>query len=201
MFLGGEGQHVLAALARNWWAVALRGVIAIIFGLFAWIWPGATVLALVLIFGIYAIIDGVVAIGAAIRAPAGAVNRWALVFEGIVGIIAGIIAFVWPGISALALLYVIAAWAIITGIFEIIAAVQLRQRISNEWLLGLSGLASLIFGIIIAIFPASGILAVTWIIGIYAIIFGIFLLGLAWRLRSMHEHMGQMGPGPSGTYA
>ena len=188
MFVGGD--QVLAALARNWWAVALRGVLAILFGLAAWIWPGATVLVLVYLFGAYALVDGILAVWAAIRGETGAQNRWAVLFEGIVGVIAGIIAFVWPGISALAILYVIAAWAIITGIFEIVSAIQLRQAISNEWLLGLSGVASLIFGIVIALFPGSGVLAITWLIGIYAIIFGILLLGLAWRLHNMHPRVG-----------
>jgi uncharacterized membrane protein HdeD (DUF308 family) len=193
MFVGGD--QVFAALARNWWAVALRGLFAILFGLVAWIWPGATVLVLIILFGAYALVDGILEIWAAIRAETGATNRWAVLFEGIVSVIAGIIALVWPGLSALAILYIIAAWAIITGIFEIVAAIQLRQAISNEWLLGLSGVASLIFGIVIAIFPGSGVLAITWLIGVYAIIFGIILIGLAFRLRSMHERAGRTTSG------
>ena len=120
--------------------------------------------------------------------PAGASDKrekrwWLFLLQGIAGIIVGIMAFVWPGITALVLLYIIAAWAIVTGICEIVAAVQLRKEIEGEWLLGLGGIASVVFSVLLVAFPGAGALAVVWIIGAYSILFGILLLTLAFRLR------------------
>ena len=178
---------MIVVLARNWWAVGLRGLAAILFGLAAFIWPGLTIAVLIILFGAYAIVDGVFAIIGAIRAAERKTRWWPLLIEGIAGIIAGLIAFFLPGITAVALLFLIAAWAIVTGIFEIIAAIQLRHVISNEWLLGLSGLASLIFGLILIARPGVGALAVVWIIGAYAIAFGLILLGLSYRLHQLEQ--------------
>ena len=177
---------MVVELSRYWWVLALRGIAAVAFGLLARFWPGLTLTVLVLFFGAYALVDGVLAL---VSAATGHVHRprWALVVEGIVGVAAGIVTFVWPDISALALLFVIAAWSIVTGVLEVIAAVRLRQEIDNEWLLGLSGLASVAFGLIIAIFPGAGALAVVWLIGIYAVIFGVLMIALAFRLRDLQE--------------
>ena len=175
----------MRVLARNWWALALRGALAILFGILAIVWPGLTLTALVILFGAYALADGVFAIIAFLRGDGFQEGRWPLLVEGIVGVIAGILVIVWPGLSALALLFVIAGWSIVTGIFEIAAAVALRREIENEWLLGLGGLVSVIFGILIAIFPGEGALALAWIIGIYAIVFGVLFIGLALRLHSI----------------
>lgn len=172
-------------LARNWWAMALRGLFAVIFGIVAIVWPGLTLSALIIIFGAYALVDGVFAIVSAIR-RAGEYSRWwMLLIEGVIGVGAGIIAIVWPGLTALALLYIIAFWAILTGAFEITAAIRLRREIETEWFLGLGGLLSILFGIILIIFPGSGALALTWLIGAYAIIFGIALIVLGLRLRTL----------------
>jgi len=138
---------------------------------------------LVLLFGAYAIVDGVLALYAAARS--GGQNVWAPLLEGVLGIIAGIVAFVWPGLTALTLVYIIAAWAIVTGVLELIAAVRLRNVISNEWTLGFAGVLSVVFGVLLFAQPGAGALAVVWIIGVYAVIFGIALLALAWRLRGM----------------
>ncbi len=173
-------------LARNWWSIVLRGVIAILFGILAFIWPGITVLVFVALFAAYAIVDGILAIIWALRDSR---NWLALVIEGILGLAAGIVAILWPGITALALLYLIAAWAVVTGIFEIAAAIRLRREISNEWLLGLAGLFSIVFGIILFLFPGSGALAVVWIIASYAILFGILLIALGLRLRSIYKSL------------
>lgn len=170
-------------LSRNWWAVAIRGVVAIIFGLIALLWPGIALSALILVFGAYAIVDGIFALIAAVRAAEHHAAWWVLAIEGIIGIIAGIVAFVWPGLTALALLYVIAAWALVTGIFEILAAFRLRHEGTESWILGLAGIASIIFGLLLLIFPGAGALALLWLIGVYAIIFGILLLVMAWRLH------------------
>ena len=170
-------------LARNWWAVAIRGVVAIIFGLIALLWPGIALGALIIVFGAYAIVDGILALIAAVRGAERNANWFVLAIEGILGIIAGIVAFVWPGLTALALLYVIAAWALVTGIFEIIAAYRLHNEGAEAWVIGLAGLASIIFGLLLVIFPGAGALALLWLIGIFAIIFGVLWLFLAWRLH------------------
>jgi uncharacterized membrane protein HdeD (DUF308 family) len=149
------------------------------------IWPGLTLAALLILIGAYFIVDGIFTGVAAVRAIQQKQQWWVLALEAVVSVIAGVIAWVWPGLTALALVYVIAAWAIITGIFEIVAAIRLRQEITNEWLLILSGALSVLFGIIIAIFPRSGALGVIWIIGIYAIAFGELLVILSFRLRGM----------------
>src|SRR5438093_8928616 len=157
-------------LAESWWLLAVRGVAAIVFGLLALVLPGITLFALVLLYAAYAFTDGVFAAVAAAR------NRrhprwWALALEGLLGIAAGIITVVWPAITAVALLVVIAAWAILTGAFEIAAAMRLRREMEGEWLLALSGALSLVFGLILVLRPAVGALAVVTVIGVYAIAF------------------------------
>jgi len=179
---------MLGILARNWWALALRGVFAIIFGVMAWIWPDLTVRALVLLFGAYALVDGVFAIAAA-ATGAGGSRWWVLVLEGLLGIAVGLMTIFWPGLTALALLFFIASWAIVTGVFEIVAAYQLRREIEGEWLLALGGLASIIFGLILFIFPGDGALALIWLIGAYAIFFGVLLIVLALRVRGMGDRV------------
>src|SRR6266851_5447504 len=182
----GELATAIGELPRRWWLVALRGLAAIVFGILAFIWPGVTLSVLVLLFGVYAIVDGVHALYTAARS--GGKQIWAPLLEGIVGIVAGLVAFFLPGLTALTLLFVIAAWAILTGITEVIAAVRLRQVIQNEWALILAGVLSVLFGLLLVVQPGAGILAVVWLVGIYAVIFGIALLALAWRLRGMLEH-------------
>jgi uncharacterized membrane protein HdeD (DUF308 family) len=172
----------MVVLAQNWWTLALRGLAAVIFGILAYIWPDITFTVLVLLFGAYALWDGVFALVGAFRTQGE--RRWMLVLEGLVGIAAGLVTFFLPGAATLAILTIIAAWAIITGILEIIAAVRLREEIEGEWFLLLSGLLSVLFGIALAIWPAAGLVAVTWMIGAYAIIFGILLIGLGFRLRN-----------------
>ena len=174
---------MLEQYSRNWWLIALRGIAAIIFGILAFVWPGITFLALVLLFGAYALVDGVFAIIGAITHHSGNEHRWVLFLEGLVSIAAGLIAWFLPGLAALSLLLVIAAWAVVTGVLEIWAAVQLRKEMHGEWLLALSGILSVIFGILLALNPTVGSLVVIWIIGAYAIVFGIILLALAWRLH------------------
>lgn len=186
-------------LARNWWAVLIRGIAAVLFGILALVLPGLTLRVLVLLFGAYALVDGIFAIVAAVQA----LNRrqgfdwrsigWPIV-EGIAGIIAGLLTFFWPGVTAFVLLYFIGAWAIITGITEIVQAVALRRIIQNEWLLILSGAASIVFGILLYLFPGAGAVAIVWLIGSYAILFGILLIGLSLRLRSMRMQGQRMTP-------
>jgi uncharacterized membrane protein HdeD (DUF308 family) len=167
----------MIVLARNWWALVLRGLLGVLFGLAAFVWPGISLAALVLLFGAYALLDGIVAVIGAVRA-AERHGRWLpLLLEGIVGVVVGVLTFIWPAITALALLYLIAAWALLTGIFELAAAVRLRREVDNEWLLGLAGVASIGFGLILAAFPGAGALAAVWIIGAYALMFGMDRVG------------------------
>ena len=179
---------MLHALARNWWAVLIRGIAAIIFGVLAFAWPGATGAALVILFGAYAFVDGVFAIVAAVRA-AEAHERWgAFVLEGVIGLIIAAVTFFYPGLTAFALYVTIAIWALLTGILELVAAIRLRKEIKNEWLLILGGVASLVFGILLIVYPLAGVLTVIWLIGAYAIVFGVMMIGLALRLRPFAKH-------------
>lgn len=177
-------QLDIAALSGNWSMVALRGVAAIIFGVLALALPGITLLALVLLFGGYAIVDGVLNIIAAVRGRRGRGPWWLLLIEGLVSIAAGIAAFLLPGLTALVLVYIIGAWAIITGVLEVVAAVRLRQEIKNEWWLALGGVLSIVFGALVMYAPGAGALAIVLWIGAYSIVFGALLLGLAFRLRN-----------------
>ena len=172
-------------LARHWWVVALRGLAAVVFGILAFAWPGMTLAVLVILFGAYALVDGILGLIAAFRGETQ--HRLALVLEGIVSVLAGLAAFAWPGLTALVLLYIIAFWAIVTGVLEIVAAVRLRRIISNEWGLIIGGALSVLFGIVLLVAPGAGALAVVFLIGAYAVVFGIALLGLAWRLRAHHQ--------------
>jgi uncharacterized membrane protein HdeD (DUF308 family) len=172
-------------LTRNWWLLALRGVAAIVFGALAFAMPLITLTALVLLFGAYAFVDGVFNVVAAVTVPPGVRRWWPLLIEGIVSIAAGVLTFFFPAITALGLLFLIAAWAVVTGVFEIAAAVRLRKAITGEWLLLLSGILSVLFGMLLFLFPGAGALAVVWWIGAYAIVFGAMLLGLAFKLRSL----------------
>ncbi|HLK60488.1 MAG TPA: HdeD family acid-resistance protein [Chthonomonadaceae bacterium] len=184
---------MLHQFARNWWALALRGVLAILFGVLAFAMPLNTVTVLVWLFGAYVLVDGIFACITAVRA-AGHGERWGfLLFEGILGILAGIITFAWPAITVLTLLYLIAFWAIFTGALEIAAAIRLRKLIENEWMLALTGGVSLLLGILLILAPAAGLLVlawmIAWMVGAYAILFGLLLLGLAFRLRRHMPHL------------
>jgi uncharacterized membrane protein HdeD (DUF308 family) len=174
-------------ITLSWSALALRGVLAILFGLLVFAWPGITLWVLIVFFGAHALVDGVLALVAAVRGSASGVRWWGMLLEGILGIATGIIAFLMPGLTALVLLYLIAAWAIITGVFEIIAAIRLRKEIEGEWLLGLRGVLAILFGVILFANPGAGALAVLWLIGVFSIIFGVVELILAFRLRGHHQ--------------
>lgn len=174
----------MTTLSPPWWSFVLRGVLAIIFGVFAFLLPDLTLAALVLLFGAYAIVDGGFAIWAVIVGEVPRGDRWwSLLIEGMLGIVAGLIALLLPAITAIALVYLIAGWAIVTGALEVVAAIRLRREIPGEWLLALSGVLSVVFGAVIAIFPGAGALAVVWLIASYAVVFGIVLIALGMRLR------------------
>ena len=180
-------RPMLHALAKNWWLVLLRGIAGIVFGLLAFAWPGLTLLTLVLFYGAYALIDGIVALATALTGSAKPIPTWWLVVVGLLGIAAGLVTFLWPGITAFVLILFIGAWAIAHGIFEIIGAIQLRHEIDNEWMLILAGALSVIFGIVVLAAPGAGALGLVWAIGAYSIVFGGLLAGLSLRLRK-HRH-------------
>lgn len=169
---------------HRWWTLALRGVAAIVFGVLTFVAPRASLLALVLLFGWYAIVNGVIAIVLAVRLPRGAPRWGSLLVEGIVSVAAGVITLFWPGITALGLALLIGAWAVVTGVAQVVAAVRLRKQIRGEWLLGLVGVLSIAFGVLMYIAPGAGALAVVIWIGAYAIVFGALLLALGLRLRA-----------------
>ena len=185
---------MLDVLRRSWWVHVLRGVGAVLFGLIALLWPDITVGALVLVFGAYAVVDGIFEIVGAFMGGTANESRLFRILRGVISIIAGIVAFAWPGITALALLYVVAIWALIIGVAEIVAAIRLRREIEGEWLLGISGLLSIVFGIIAILFPGAGILSLTWLLGIYAILFGVTLIALGFELRSWLRNRGPRAP-------
>ena len=184
-------KHLVKLLFRNWWVLLVRGLAAIAFGILAWLMPQASLAAIVLLFGAYALVDGVLAVGMAIAGSGDREHRWLVALWGLVGIGAGIITFIAPDVTALALLFYIAIWAIATGVLEIVAAVRLRKEIEGEWILGLAGLASVVFGVILVARPGAGALAVLWMIATYAIVFGILLVVLAFKARGMLEEAKQ----------
>ncbi len=178
------GATVVETLRLNWWLLALRGLVAVLFGVLAFMWPGVTLLTLVWLFGAFALVNGLLSLVLAAKAPKGYPRFGSLIFGGLLGILAGLVTFVMPGITALGLLILIAVWALVTGILEIIAAIRLRKIISNEWLLILAGIASVAFGVILLLRPAAGALALIWWFGAWALIFGILMIVLAFRMRS-----------------
>jgi uncharacterized membrane protein HdeD (DUF308 family) len=173
---------MLHALARNWWLILLRGVCAILFGVLTFVWPGVTLLTLVLLYGAYAFVDGVLALWAAL--VVGKTDaRWWLLVIGLLGIAVGLVTVLMPGITALILLLFIAAWAIVIGVMQIIGAIRLRKEIDNEWMLIASGVLSVLFGVILVVQPGAGALGLLFVIGVYAVIYGVMLVSLALRLR------------------
>ena len=175
---------LIGTVARHWWLILVRGLAAIGFGVLCLVWPGISLLALVLAYGIYAIVDGISAIAW------GARSRWTwMVVVGVVSVLSGLIAFFWPGLTALALLYLIAAWAIVRGVNEIVAAIHLRRHIAHESLLIIGGIISIVFGVLVALFPAAGALSLVWAVGVFAVLFGISAVALALRLRTLQRDL------------
>jgi uncharacterized membrane protein HdeD (DUF308 family) len=179
------GGSVAEILRRNWWLLALRGLAAVIFGVLAFAWPGITLLSLIWLFGAFALVNGILSLVLATKAPKGYPRFGSLILGGLLGILAGLLTFVMPGITALGLLILIAAWALVTGILEIVAAIKLRKTITGEWMLILAGLASVAFGILLILQPAAGALVMVLWIGAYALVFGILLFVLAFKMRSL----------------
>jgi uncharacterized membrane protein HdeD (DUF308 family) len=180
---------MLATPARNWWAIVLRGICAVLFGVAAFAWPGLTLAVLVLLYGVYALVEGLLAVVWALFGRRAGAFPWGAFLAGLAGVVVGLLTFSWPGLTMVALLYLVAAWAIVRGIFEIVAAVHLRREIENEWLLGLSGLLSVLLGIVLLRAPGVGILVMLWWLGSIAIVFGLLTIALGFRLKGVKDRL------------
>jgi uncharacterized membrane protein HdeD (DUF308 family) len=172
------------SLARDWWIIVLRGLAAVLFGIVAFVWPNVTLAALVLLFGAYVLVDGVLGLVVGLTRKSERRRWWVLALEGLAGIALGVLTFLSPQVTALVLLYGIAAWAILTGVLEIAAAIRLRKEIDNEVLLGLSGVVSIGLGVLLVLFPGAGAVSLIWMLGAYALVFGLILMALGFRLRA-----------------
>lgn len=175
---------IVDAFSHNWWLLLIRGIVAVLFGIMAFTWPGLTLVTLVLLYGAYAFVDGLTAIWVSMSSRA-----WGLLLFGFLGVILGIYAFFFPGITALALLYLIAAWAFVRGIFEIVTAIQLRKEISNEWVLILAGVISIMLAVVLVANPGAGALAMVLVIGAFALVFGLMMIILAFRLKALPKRL------------
>lgn len=176
-------ERIGEVLFEKWWVLLLRGLVSIAFAALIWMQPAITLKAMIILFGAFALVDGVLGVWTALSSRKDRNNWWVLMLWGLVGIGIGIITFVAPAVTALALLFYIAIWAIVSGVLEIIAAVKLRKEIQGEWLLGLAGLLSLVFGILLIMHPGAGVLAVLWLIAAYALILGVLMVILAFKVR------------------
>lgn len=185
----------MVVLAGKWWTFVLRGILAILFGVVTVIMPGIALLSLILVFAFYAISDGVFGFVSAFRREPGQPPWWAMLLQAVFSLIAGLLALFMPGITAMALLYLIAGWAIATGVMQIVAAIRLRKQITGEWAMILMGLLSIAFGVLAAIFPSAGALAVLLWIGAYMFVFGILLISLGIRLRKWAKRTDAHAPG------
>ena len=176
---------MLELLSRYWWTLLLRGLAAIIFGVVAFMWPGISITALVLVFGAYVLVDGIFSLIAAFSNKAQSEQRWLTGLVGALGILFGLLTFIWPAAAALALLLYIAAWSLATGVLQIVAAIRLRKEIKGEFWLGLAGALSIAFAVLVLLNPGAGALAFIWLISAYAIAFGIAFVILSFRLKGM----------------
>jgi uncharacterized membrane protein HdeD (DUF308 family) len=170
---------------KHWWQIALRGFLALIFGILVLAWPGVALAILAIIFGAYVFVDGIFTLVAAVNYKAGAGRRTWLFIRGIAGIVVGLITFFWPAITALALVIIIAAWALVTGVMELIFAFKANQDSAIRWMFAISGILSLILGALMLAQPIIGALVIVWVIGAYAVLAGILLIILGFRLRSV----------------
>jgi uncharacterized membrane protein HdeD (DUF308 family) len=178
-------------IAQNWWAIALRGLVAMLFGIAIFIWPGVTLSVLAPLFGAYAVINGIFAMIEASRRDVSQ-ERWLpLLFEGAISIVVGVMTFAWAGLTAMALLFLIAFWAIMTGVFEIITAMRLRHEIRGEWMMILIAILSMAFGLLLLAFPAPGMFSVILLIRAFIFAIGALMIALAFKLRSLRRPGGE----------
>ena len=187
MSSGGRPRQRLDTLAANWRAMALRGLIALLFGLLVLFWPGLVLAVLALLFGIYAVVDGSITLVPALRSSGRGAQRGLPLAEGAVGVIAGLSALLWPGLTSNGLLYVIAAWAMLTGILKIVTAVVLRAEVEQGWLLGGSGALSVLFGVLLALLIGSDLNSLATLVGGFAVVVGLALIVFAFRMREQSQ--------------
>lgn len=180
-----EQVDLAGALAQGWWILLLRGISAIAFAVLAWWQPALTLAALVLLFGAYVLADGVLGVWAAFRGREQNRHWWLLLLWGLVGIVAGLATFVVPGLTALILLFYIAAWAIASGVLQLFTAIRLRKQIQGEFLMGLGGVISVLFGLCLIVWPGAGALSLIWLIAFWAALFGVLMVVLAFKLKGM----------------
>lgn len=189
------GVRILDTLTRNWWVLLLRGLGAIAFAIATWVWPGLTIAVFVLLFGAFTFADGALAVWGAITGPKGDRDRWVLLLWGLVGLATGALAVLAPGLVAASFIFLIAGWAILTGILEIIAAIRLREQIRGEWVLVVAGLASVAFGVVIGLRPGAGAVAISWLVAGYAFLFGLLLVVLAFKVKGARKKIGKFAAG------
>lgn len=182
-------ENLAVTLSRNWWALLMRGIVAILFGVLTFMQPGISLASFVLLFGAYTLADGVLGAWTAITHRQDRENWWVLLLWGLLGIWVGVLTLFNPGVTALALLFYIAIWAIATGVLEIVTAIRLRNMIEGEWMMVLAGLASVAFGFVMMASPGSGALALLWLIASYAIVFGVLLVMLAFKVRGVGKRI------------
>ena len=180
-----QPQPALPTMSGTWRAMVLRGIVAVLFGLVALFWPGLTLFVLLVCFGVYAMLDGLLAIVAGIRASGG--RKWLLLAEGALGVLAGLVVLFWPGTTALVVVYVISAWAIFTGLLKVVMAVAFRREIESGWLMILGGVLSIVFGVILGAMPGAGLVTLVWFVGIYALILGVALVVLGFLDRGQRH--------------
>lgn len=184
---------MLSLIAREWWVFLVRGIAAIAFGVMAFVWPAVTLGVMVIMFGAYVLVDGASLLIALVRGDALARRHaWAVGIIGVLGILAGIATFAWPGLTALSLLYLVAFWAITMGIFQMVAAIALRKEIDGEFWMGLGGLVSVGFGLVLVAFPGAGLLSLVWLVGAWAVVFGASSIGLAFRLHGLDRDLNRI---------
>jgi len=171
--------------AKHWWGILVRGIIALIFGILVLAWPAIAIAVFVIFFGAYILVDGIFTLVSAINYKAGAGSRTWLYIRGIAGIIAGLFALIFPAIAAVALVILVAAWALVTGVMELVFAFKANQDTAIRWMFAISGILSLILGILMVAKPLLGALVIVWVIGAYAVLAGILLIILSVRLRSL----------------
>ena len=191
---------MLGLVAREWWVFAIRGIAAIAFGILAFIWPETTLTVLVFLFGGYVLVDGVALLVSLVRGDAVARRHaWAVGIMGVLGIVAGVVTFLWPGLTAMSLLYVVAFWAIAMGLFQVVAAVALRRELDGEFWMAIGGLASIVFGALLVAFPSAGLISLVWLVGMWSVVFGVSSLGLAYRLHAIDAALPKPAAGRGGA--
>jgi uncharacterized membrane protein HdeD (DUF308 family) len=178
---------MLDVVSRKWWVLLLRGLGFIALGVIAMMWPGIPLMALVVLFAVFSLIDGAASVVLGMRGEPNGTMWWTMIFLGVLALAAGIVAIAWPQITMLVLLSIVAAFAIVRGIFEIVAAVKLRKQIDDEWILGLSGAASVLFGVLLMARPLEGLVVLAILIGAYMLALGVLAVALSLRLRRLQQ--------------